>query len=85
VDDGVSFQLFRNEFYLTWKILSHHLSFSARLPISLEQACHGFNRHDFWGLILGQVVHGSLHLGAMNSKPNFSFDAQMVGHQSLSK
>jgi hypothetical protein len=22
------------------------------------QACHGFNHHEFWGLILGQVVHG---------------------------
>jgi hypothetical protein len=37
--------------------LSHHLGFSTRLPISLEQACCGFNRHGFWGLILGQVVH----------------------------
>ena len=26
--------------------------------ISLEQACRGFNRHEFWGQISGQVVHG---------------------------
>jgi hypothetical protein len=58
VDDGVSFRLFGNEFYLTWKNLSHHLGFGMHLPISLEQACHGFNRHEFWGLISDQVVHG---------------------------
>jgi hypothetical protein len=28
------------------------------LPVSLEQACRGFNRHEFWGLISSQVVHG---------------------------
>jgi hypothetical protein len=28
------------------------------LPISLEQACRDFNRHEFWGLISGRVVHG---------------------------
>jgi hypothetical protein len=38
--------------------LSHHLGFGMRLSISFEQACCGFNRHEFWGLILGQVVHG---------------------------
>jgi len=37
---------------------SHLLGFNSRLPISLENACRGFNRHEFWGLILGQVVHG---------------------------
>src|SRR6185437_13024386 len=34
------------------------LGFSARLPVSLAKACHGFDRHEFWGLILGQVVLG---------------------------
>jgi hypothetical protein len=58
VDDGSSFQLFGNEFYLTWKNLSHHLGFGTRLTISLEQACHDFNRHEFWCLISGQVVDG---------------------------
>jgi hypothetical protein len=57
MDDGISSRLFGNEFYLTWKILSHHLGFSARLLISLKQACRGFNHHDFWGLISGQVVY----------------------------
>jgi hypothetical protein len=28
------------------------------LPISLAKACRGFDRHEFWGLISGQVVHG---------------------------
>jgi hypothetical protein len=38
VDDGISFWFLGNEYCLTWKILSHHLGFSARLPISLELA-----------------------------------------------
>jgi hypothetical protein len=37
VDDSISFQLFGNEFYLTWKNLSHYLGFGTRLPISLKQ------------------------------------------------
>jgi hypothetical protein len=56
--DRISFRLFGNEFYLTWKNLSYHVGFCTRLLISLEQACRGFNCHEFWGLILGQVVHG---------------------------
>ena len=35
-----------------------HLDFNKRWLISLEQACRGFNRHEFWGQISGQVVHG---------------------------
>jgi hypothetical protein len=58
VDDSISFRLFGNEFYLTWKVLSHHLGFGPLLPVSLEKACRGFNHHEFWGLISGQVVHG---------------------------
>ena len=30
----------------------------AHLPIFLAKACRGFDRHEFWGLISGQVVHG---------------------------
>jgi len=47
VDDSVCFLFFGNEYYLTWNNLSHHLSFSARLLISLDQACCSFNCHDF--------------------------------------
>jgi len=57
-DDGVCSRFFRKEYYCSWKIFSHHFQFNARLMISLEKACRGFNCHDFWGLISGQVVHG---------------------------
>ena len=29
-----------------------------KVEVSLAKACHGFDRHEFCGLILGQVVHG---------------------------
>ena len=58
VDDGVSFRLFGVEHYFNWRNFSHLLVFSARLPVSLAKACHGFDQHEFWGLISGQVVHG---------------------------
>ena len=58
VDDGVSFRIFGVERYFNWRSFSHLLGFSARLPVSLPKACRGFDRHEFWGLILGQVVHG---------------------------
>jgi hypothetical protein len=45
-------------FILLGKKLSHHLDFGKCLLVSLEQACCGFNRHEFWGLISDQVVHG---------------------------
>jgi hypothetical protein len=65
VDDRISFRFFGNEFYLSWKNLSHHLGFGTRLPISLEQACCSFNLNEFWGLIVGQLSMASLLLGAM--------------------
>ena len=58
VDDGVSFRLFGVERYFVWKNFSHLLGFNARLPVSFAKACRGFDRHEFWGLISGQVVHG---------------------------
>ena len=58
VDDGVSFRLFEVECYFNWRNFSHLLGFSARLPVSLAKAFRGFDRHEFWGLISGQVVHG---------------------------
>ena len=57
-DDGACFRFFRNEYYFTCRNLSHLLCFSARLPVSFKKSCRGFNRHEFWGLISGQVVHG---------------------------
>ena len=58
VDDGISFRIFEEEHYFSWKTRSTHLGFNKRLPISLEKACCGFNRHKFWALISGQVVTG---------------------------
>ena len=28
------------------------------MPVSLAKACRSFDRHEFWGLISGEVVHG---------------------------
>lgn len=58
MDDGISFRLFGKEYHLTWKTLSHHLGFNDRCVVYLDQACCGFIRHDFWGVISGQVVYG---------------------------
>ena len=58
VENGVYFRLFGKEYLLSWKTLAGHLDFNKCWPISLEQACHGFNRHEFWGQISGQVIHG---------------------------
>ena len=46
------------DYFLSWKTFASHLDFNKRWPISLEQACRGFNRHEFWRQISGQVVHG---------------------------
>ena len=64
VENEVYFRLFRKEYLLSWKTFASHLDFNKRWPISLDQACRGFNRHEFWGQILGQVVHGKFALGA---------------------
>ena len=58
VDDGVSFRLFGVERCFNWRNSSHLLGFSVRLPIFLAKAFRGFDRHEFWGLNSGQVVHG---------------------------
>ena len=80
VDDGVSFQILGVDSYFNWRNLSHLLGFSARLPVSLAKACRSFDRHEFWGLILGQVVHGKFAPRCNDS----SFDAQVGGYHSLS-
>ena len=60
MENGVYFQLFKKEYLLSWKTFASHLDFNKRWIISLEQACRGFNRHEFWGQILGKVVHDTL-------------------------
>ena len=56
-DNGVRFRIFGNKYYYTWRDFSHLLGFSNRLLVSLEKSCRSFDRHEFWGLILGKVVH----------------------------
>ena len=86
VDDGVSFWLFGVERYFNWRNFSHLLGFSARLPISLAKACRGFDRHEFWGLISGQVTTWQVCTSVQwHSKSDSSFDAQVGGYHSLSK
>ena len=58
MDNGVCFRFFGNKYYFIWKNFSHLLGFSGRLPVSLAKSCRGSDRHEFWGLISGQVVHG---------------------------
>src|SRR6185436_2246216 len=41
---GVYFRLFGKEYLLSWKTFAGHLDFNKRWPISLDQACRGFNR-----------------------------------------
>ena len=49
VENGVYFRLFGKEYLLSWKNFAGHLDFNKRWPISLDQACRGFNHHEFWG------------------------------------
>jgi hypothetical protein len=56
VDGGVPFCLFEHEYYFTWKNLTSHLGFSLRCSIDLDYSLKGFNRHEFWRVILGQNV-----------------------------
>ena len=58
VENGVYFRIFGKEYLLSWKNFASHLDFNKHWPISLDQACRGFNHHEFWGKISGQVVHG---------------------------
>ena len=55
---GVRFRFFWNEYYYAWRDFRNLLGFSDCLPVSIEKSWCGFDRHEFWGLILGQVVHG---------------------------
>ena len=58
VENGVYFRLFGKAYLLSWKTFACHLDFNKRWPISLQQASRVFNRHEFWGQISSQVVHG---------------------------
>ena len=86
VDDGVCFCLFENEYYFTWRNFSHLLGFNASMPISLEKACLGFNRHEFWGFDFRSSCSWQVGTSVQwHSISDSSFDAQVGGHHSLSK
>ena len=46
---GFIFDFLGEEYLLSWKTFAGHLDFNKRWPISLDQACRSFNRHEFWG------------------------------------
>ena len=56
VDNGITFCLFEEEYFCTWKDLAQHIGFQRRCLIDLDHALRGFNRHKFWNEILGQVI-----------------------------
>ena len=58
MENGVYFRLFGKDYLLSWKTFASHLDFNKRWPITLNQTCHDFNRHEFWGKISGQAIHG---------------------------
>jgi hypothetical protein len=53
--NGIKFRFLGTEYQVSWKDLSHHLSFSSRCAIFLKKACRGFTRDAFWGDISGRV------------------------------
>ena len=58
VDNGITFRLFEEEYFCTWKDLAQHIGFQRRCLIDLDHALRGFNHHKFWNEILGQTVVG---------------------------
>jgi hypothetical protein len=58
VDNGITFCLFEEEHFCTWKDLARHIGFQQRCLIDIDHALRGFNRHKFWNEISGQVVVG---------------------------
>ena len=66
VENGITFCLFEQEYYLTWRNLSSHLGFSTKYSIDLDHALKGFNRHEFWRVISGQNVVGKFQPQNMN-------------------
>ena len=48
VEGGITFRLFKKEYYLTWRNLSSYLGFSTKCSFDLDHALKGFNRHEFW-------------------------------------
>ena len=58
VENGISFMFLKKEFYLPWRDLSSLLGFHKRCSLDLNASLCHFNRHKFWGEILGQAVVG---------------------------
>jgi hypothetical protein len=56
------------------------------LPVSLAKACRDFDRHEFWGLISGQVVHGKFAPPCNDiQNPTLHLMHKCGGYHSLSK
>jgi hypothetical protein len=47
VDNGITFRLFRNKYFLIWKNLAIHLGFNSKYSIDLNYSVKGFNHHAF--------------------------------------
>jgi hypothetical protein len=59
VEGEITFHVFEKEYYLTWRNFSSHLGFSTKCSIDLDHTLKGFNRYEFWKVILGQNVVGN--------------------------
>jgi hypothetical protein len=66
VEGGITFHLFEKEYFLAWKNLASYLGFNAKCSIDLNYSLRGFNRHEFWRIILGQNVVGKFQPRNMN-------------------
>ena len=59
VENGITFRLFKQEYFLTWKDLSSHLGFQRKCSIDLDHSLRDFNHHEFWREISGQNIGGN--------------------------
>jgi len=46
-DGGIAFQMFKQDFMLSWRELSDHLSFSSRCILDIDSDLPNFERHQF--------------------------------------
>ena len=58
VNNGITFRLFEEEHFFTWKDFAQHIGFQQRCLIDIDHAIRGFNCHKFWNEISGQVIIG---------------------------
>ena len=56
VEGGITFHIFKKEYYLTWRNLSSHIGFNTRCSIDLDHALKGFNRHEIWRMNYSQNI-----------------------------